>query len=147
MPGYSIAHKELIPIVTGALIWGSSWYGKTVQFISDNEAVVVVLNGLYARDEKIMHMLRCLLFVAAHFNFWLTATHIAGRDNTLADALSRNNMSRFYSQAPRAINPSPSRIPSEIPHLLFVNPPDWLSPSWMALFAMQFYSAGLAPLH
>lgn len=55
MPGYSIAHKELIPIVTGVLIWGSSWYGKMVQFISDNEAVVVVLNGLYARDEKIMH--------------------------------------------------------------------------------------------
>lgn len=52
MPACSIAHKELIPIVMAAFIWGRSWQGKIVLFWCDNEAVVTVVNKLYCRDLK-----------------------------------------------------------------------------------------------
>ena len=35
---------------------------------------------------------------AYKYNFWFTATHIPGRLNVAADALSRNNMSIFSSR-------------------------------------------------
>ena len=45
-----IAVKELIPVVMAAALWGHNWRGKTVEFVSDNAAVVAVLNSGYARD-------------------------------------------------------------------------------------------------
>ena len=42
--------KELVPIVMAAALWGHKWRGMVVQFVSDNEAVVAVLNSWYARD-------------------------------------------------------------------------------------------------
>ena len=65
----SIAAKELVPIVMAAALWGHKWQGMVVQFVSDNEAVVVVLNSGYAKDGVLMHLLRCLLFIAASFSF------------------------------------------------------------------------------
>ena len=46
-----------------------------------------------------MHVIRLLVFFAARFNFWFTALHIPGKQNILADALSRNNVS-FSSAGP-----------------------------------------------
>ena len=57
----------------------------------DNLAVVQVLQATYSRDSHLMHLIRLLVLFVAHFNFWFTATHVAGKENTFADALSRNN--------------------------------------------------------
>ena len=58
-----------------------------VEFVSDNEAVVAVLNSGYARDGVLTHLLRFLFFIAASFSFWYSACHIPGRLNV---AISRN---------------------------------------------------------
>ena len=55
-----------------------------VQFVSDNEAVVAVLNSGYARDGVLMHLLWCLFFIAASFSFWYSACHIPGRLNVVS---------------------------------------------------------------
>ena len=57
-----------------------------------------------------MHSIRLLVFFAAYHNFWFQAAHIAGKDNKIADALSRNNISNFFSQVPQ-----PLRQPSVAP--------------------------------
>ena len=44
-----------------------------------------VLSGLL-----LMYVLRCIFFFSATFDFNLTAAHIPGCYNTLADAISRN---------------------------------------------------------
>ena len=41
----NITVKELLPIVTGAAIWGSSWKGTVVLIQSDNQAVVSCLSS------------------------------------------------------------------------------------------------------
>ena len=61
-----------------------------MQSVSDNEAVVVVLNLGYARDGVLTHLLQFLSFIAASFSFWYSTCHIPGRLNVAADAISRN---------------------------------------------------------
>lgn len=39
-----------------------------------------------------MHIMRCLMFFMAKFQFSMYATHTAGSENTLADALSRDRL-------------------------------------------------------
>ena len=103
----SIAVKELVPVVVAAALYGSQWRGKIVTFRVDNIAVVEVLNSTSCRDSHLMHLVRLLVFLASHHNFWFTASHIQGKQNTLADALSRNNMNFFYSQVPQASREQP----------------------------------------
>ena len=61
----------------------------------DNMAVVAVINSGRAKDVTLMHLLRCMFFVAAHLNVYLQAHHVPGAKNMAAGALSRNCFSTF----------------------------------------------------
>ena len=128
----SIAVKELVPVVIPAALYGPQWKGKIVLFVVDNTAVVEVLNSTFCRDSHLMHLIHLLVFLASYHNFWFTAKHIAGRVNTLADALSRNNMSFFYSQVPQAPQERP-QIPEALATLLAQDMP-WISTAWIQQF-------------
>ena len=67
--GETIMVKELIPIVIAAAVWGRLWGDHTVQCKCDNQAVVAVICSRTAKLPMIMHLLRCLFFFEAHFNF------------------------------------------------------------------------------
>ena len=84
----SIAIKELLPIVMAVAIWGRRWAKKHVLCRCDNMAVVNILHSRSSKDPIIMHLLRSLHFFLAHWEIHLTASHIPGKLNTLADALS-----------------------------------------------------------
>ena len=58
-----------------------------------------------------MGLLRELFWVAAHNNFTIRLVHVPGKCNAVADALSRNLMTRFFALAPQA-DPQLSAIPS-----------------------------------
>ena len=73
-----------------------------VQFVVDNEAVVKVIKVTYSKVLYLMHLIRLQLYFACKYHLWFTASHICGKDNLIADALSNNNFSMFYSQAPLA---------------------------------------------
>ena len=92
-----IAIKELIPVSLAAAIWGNHWSGKTVLFRVDNMAVVEAINASFCKDAHLMHLIWLLVFFAFHHSLWLYAAHVAGRDDKLADSLSRNNISAFLS--------------------------------------------------
>jgi len=127
-----IATKEMIPVVISAAIYGEQWSGKTVLFRVDNMAVVHVVNSLFCSDSHLMHLVRLLVFYASYHNFWFLASHIEGKNNTAADALSRNNLHTFFLQVPQA-----SRIPSRIPPPLLTIVAQnitWTSISWTKLF-------------
>ena len=121
-----IATKELI--VVAASVWGSKWAGKMIRCNCDNQAVVAVINLGHSKDPSLMHLLRCLFFISAHFDCSLTAVHIAGKLNTLADALSRDNLPLFSSLAPQA-DRDPVPIPNHLVQVLTVERPDWTSRS------------------
>ena len=132
-PLSSIAVKEMIPVVISAAIWGLEWTGKHVLFRCDNSSVVSILTHWSAKDTHLAHLSRCLFFFAAHYNFTFTAEHIAGGDNKLADALSRNNLTLFLTLFPQA-SPSPSPIPKALSNLLLEHPIEWTSPVWRQQF-------------
>ena len=132
---FGIAQKELIPIVIAGLMWGKQWAGKIVQFKCDNDAVVKILNKLYSDNACLIGYLQCLVFCAAKYGFWFTADHIAGRTNTLADAISRNKVAFFLSQAPSTMKRIPERLPEEEVQLICLQDPDWLCPTWRRLFS------------
>ena len=81
-----------------------------------------------------MHLLRCLFFMEAHFQFELIATHIAGVHYGLADDLSCNRRSFFLSKAPWA-TPHPPPVPAQLAALLLDLSQDWMSPSWTQQFS------------
>ena len=131
-----ITIKELDPIVITGAIWGKNWYGRTVQARCDNAAVVAILNWGSSQDPKVMHLMRCLAFIQARFQFYLFS-HIQGIKNDLADAISRNNADYFkchYQQA--AQHPSP--IPQELLDLMLISKTDWISALWTGLWSTIF---------
>jgi len=80
-----------------------------------------------------MHMIRVLVFLAAHFNFWFRAEHIEGKSNTLADALSRNKQEEYFLSHLEFSGNHSSDIPASLMALLG-DIQDWTSPRWISLF-------------
>ena len=78
-----------------------------------------------------LHLLRCLYFYAGYFQFFYSACYVPGVTNMAADALSRGNMLLFHSLIPQALQ---LIMQQELRNLLIVQPPDWGSPGWIALF-------------
>ena len=56
--------------------------------VLDNAAVVEALNSGTARDSLLMHLLRSLHFYLVHHDISLSVSHVAGIENTAADASS-----------------------------------------------------------
>lgn len=133
-PDVNIATKELVPIVMAAAIWGKYWVGLVVSCRCDNEAVVAVLNSRTSRDYSLMHLLRCLTFFEAKFSFRTVASHIAGVENSLADALSRNNLPFFFQAAGPGISSEGCLPPQPLVDMLINQRPDWTSQTWRKMF-------------
>lgn len=136
----SIAAKELLPIVLACIVWGGTWQQQSVLAHCDNQAVVDVVNSGYSKDAQLMHSLRSLFFITAHFQISLRAVHIPGVHNTAADAISRDNLILFHSQVSEA-RPSPSPLPAMAIDLLVLQQPDWMSPAWFRLFGTSLLPA------
>lgn len=58
-----IAGKELFPIVFDLEIWGSDMTNRKILFMSDNMAVVEVINKQSSKEKCLMHLLRRLVLV------------------------------------------------------------------------------------
>ena len=127
----SIMIKELIPIVLAAAIWGPSWSNHHVLCQCDNMAVVQAIRKGSSKEPSgiVMHLLRCLTFFTAIFQFTLTADHLSGIENGPADSISRNKLNLFFTQVPQA-EKSPTVIPDSLWQMLVTHRPDWLSKDW-----------------
>ena len=124
--GVDIVVKELVPVVVAAALWGHQWQSQHICFHSDNMAVVAVLNSRTAWTPHLMHLLRCFSFYCAYFRFHFSAKHVPGVMNTVADALSRNNMVLFSSLVPQTTQ---FAVPPSVSDLLITATLDWGSPT------------------
>ena len=131
---WSIAYKELLPIVLACMVWGHRWTKHRIVVHCDNEAVVEVVAAGYSKEMNLMHLLRCLFLVTAVPELSLRSVHIPGIQNVAADAISRNNMLVFNTQVPGA-TPAPVDLPPEALDLLIGQRPDWTSPAWCRWFS------------
>lgn len=109
----SIAFKELFPIVLAAHVWGSSWRGLRVQFWCDNQGVADLISRRFCSDGPLGGLLRNLFLAAARHSFWVSAIHVPGRANSIADALSRSQFQRFRSLDPTVAS-EPTPVPGQL---------------------------------
>ena len=129
---FKITIKELILVLIATVIWGKKWKECSVVDNCDNEAVVI-LNSRYCKDPHLMHMLCMLFFIKAQYQFKITARHIPGILNTLADYLSHNKLEKFHTNHHTA-NCYPSCTPVNILQWLLDPHMDWTSDHWTQQF-------------
>ena len=67
---------SIIFVLCGDPSWRGSWWWCTV-----TERAVAVVNSGYNKVSKVMHLLRWLFFIRAHFNFSVRAVHVSGIQN------------------------------------------------------------------
>jgi len=121
---------ELFPIVLATAVWGKCWEELKVIVHCDNMGTVAVVNSGYSKAASVMHLLRCLFFIRACFQFTLQAVHTPGVQNSWADAVSRDNISLFLSQVPNPKRVHQTTIPRSLAALLLDQHVDWTSESW-----------------
>ena len=136
----SIFLQELLPIVLACAMWGQAWRGSLVVIHCDNTRAVAVVSSGYSKVPQIMHLLRCLFFICAHYSLSVRAVHVPGVENSWADAISRNLLSNFFSQVLGAKGKSQD-VPHSLLDLLVVQQPDWTSATWTQLFRRCFLPA------
>lgn len=102
LPDISIAWQELFPIYLACAVWGPFWCNRHVRFSCGNQAVVSIINAKSSKIPRIMDLLRPITLFTLQHNFTLTAVHLAGLQNGVADSLSHFQMERFRELAPEA---------------------------------------------
>ncbi|XP_053285407.1 uncharacterized protein LOC128446399 [Pleuronectes platessa] len=107
----SFALFEIYPIAAACHIWGKHWERKRISVLCDNQAVVIINKGR-SSCTNIMPFVRSITWSSITYNFKITARHVPGHHNTLADSLSR-----FYFQTFRRICPEACSSPAQVPPL------------------------------
>lgn len=100
MKHYKIAIKELFPIVLALEHWGSDLHYSKILFLSDNAAVVDIINKQTSKEEVLMKLIRRLVLAALKYNVYFRAKYIPGKENVLADRLSRFQFQEAFTMAP-----------------------------------------------
>ena len=80
-----------------------------------------------------MHLLRCLWFFAAHYDIYVTATHLQGITNITADHLSRGRVVEAFQSTPTLMQQS-TNLPPSIFQLVCPQGLDWTSTQFLQLF-------------
>ena len=87
--GYNITHFELINILVALKIWGHLWCHQKVLIYTDNMAVVSIYTTGFTRDDKLAAFVRNIWLYTSRYDIQLVVQHIPGKDNSIADMLSR----------------------------------------------------------
>ncbi len=106
----SSALFELYPLVIAAFLWGKNWTSSSILVHCDNEATVHCINKGRSHSLALMPLLRRLIWISACDQFIITAKHIPGSKNQIADSLSCFMFQKFRALAPEA-DPSPTPVP------------------------------------
>ena len=86
---YSIVHLEMLYIVVGLKVWAHQWANSKVRIKGDNMAVVEVLLSGKTKDVMLSTCVRNISMLKALFNISIHIEHIPGKQNVIADLLSR----------------------------------------------------------
>lgn len=101
-PGLHISVYETFAVLVAVRLFPDAVRNQNLCLRSDNTTTVAAVNKMTctaseASKAHIMSILRKLFSASVRLNFRLTALHVRGVDNGLADALSRQDWPRFRS--------------------------------------------------
>ena len=87
----NINYLELLSIYMGVCRFAGAWKDQQVLCFTDNtQALAAVNNGVSVNPDS-MAVLRSIFWICATLNIYLSARHVSGQTNLLADWLSRAN--------------------------------------------------------
>ena len=89
VPIKNINVLELIPVFLALKRLGPCWRNLHVVCRTDNTQVMHCVNKGVSKNVEAMVLLRNIFWLCVEFNIHLTARHVRGIDNTIADTLSR----------------------------------------------------------
>ena len=110
----SIDYLELYAICIGIFTWADKLTNMRIVVFSDNETAETVANKYSSSCKNSMYLLRLLSINNFIHNRRVHVKHVRGIDNTLSDALSRQNFKTFFNEAPDTIDKYPTELPSQI---------------------------------
>ena len=122
----NITVLELYPITVAVHLYGASMANHCITFLTDNEAVVAVINKTTSKHKQVMALVRSLVLACLKHNILFRARHLPGVDNVLADALSRLQVHRFKQLAPWA-RPVPDPVPPHLQLATLLAETEWVS--------------------
>ena len=111
---FQIVHLEMLNILAALRVWQTQWSNMKV------EIVQVLMLGK-TRDLTLAAIARNIQFQAALMNISLKITHIPGKNNVLADLLSRWHTTPHAQYTPAQLLPNHIWVPISKDHLFI----DW----------------------
>ena len=111
---YTIVHLEILNVVVTLKIWANHWCNQRIKIYCDNMAVVEVLRAGRARDQILVTCARNIWLICAIYNIDLLVAHIPGKENVLADLLSRWQFSDTNVASLNAILPDFQWVPTHL---------------------------------
>ena len=115
MPHVTTEHinvKETLVALMALYRWAPLLRDSHVVIFMDNVTTRAVFNKGACHQPRIMDHMRCVYWLAQRFNFKVTAEHLPGGDNTVADSIScmssLPHAQFIFSLASQASPPSPS---------------------------------------
>ena len=79
----------MVNILVALNVWKNQWKHKFIKFYVDNQAVVTVCSSLYTRDSSLATYVRNIWLLTSLYNIKISVMHIPGKENCIADMLSR----------------------------------------------------------
>ena len=115
----SIEYLELFALAAGLLMWSrdTDICNNRVIVHCDNMSVVGMINNMTSSCKNCMFLLRRIIKDTMVNNYRVFAVHLRSEENDLADALSRNQMDRFWKLCQEKNikrDRCASRVPDEI---------------------------------
>ena len=107
---FHITVLELFPIYVLISMYGPKLTNSHVLLKTDNSAVRDVINSQTCKNNHVMQIIRPLVLVLISYNIRLTAQHVPGSINTLADCISRFKVSPAMLQE-HHMDPFPVPVP------------------------------------
>jgi hypothetical protein len=106
-------YLEMFAVVISLSSWASSLSNSRIRLRCDCKPVVYSLqpHSYTSTNTGLMSCIRSILYIIATHNIELSVTHLSGADNTLADALSRDQVPDFLRLCPDALPSADTPMP------------------------------------
>ena len=111
---FHIVQLEMLNVLVAIRVWANQWRGKTIVIACDNQAVVLVINTGKTKDVVLSAIARNIAMEVALADINLRLSHILGKNNIVADSLSRYYTSDLHK----------NKVKSLLPQAIWVVPAD-----------------------
>ena len=100
IPGFvlTIVHLEMFNVLLALRVWGQHWRHSSVKIFCDNHSVVQVVKNGKTRDPFLALCIRNIWLHTALYDVHLIIEHIAGKENRIADTLSRIHSNKLVDE-------------------------------------------------